>query len=63
MCGVWVEEVWPVEGVHGGKGGGEQNQGQPVDGRDDPRPVLDVVRQKEDRAELDLSEVDKDCAY
>ena len=60
LCGVWVEEVGPVEGVHGGKGGGEQDQGQPVDGRDDPRPVLDVVRQEEDGGELDLREVNED---
>ena len=60
LCGVWVEEVGPVEGIHGGKRGGEQHQGQPVDGRDDPRPVLDVVCQEENGAELNLSEVDQE---
>ena len=60
MCGVWVEEVWPVEGVHGAKRGRQQNKGEPIDGRDDPRPVLDVVRQEEDGGELDLMEVNGD---
>ena len=54
---VWVEEIGPVEGIHGRKCGGEQDKGQPVDGGDDPRPVLDVVRQEEDGAELDLRKV------
>lgn len=60
LCGVWVEEVGPVEGVHGAKRGRQQDQGESVDGRDDPRPVLDVVRQEEDGGELDLREVNED---
>ena len=61
LCGVWVEEVGPVEGIHGGKRGREQHQGQPVDGRDDPRPVLDVVRQEENGAELNLRQVSQEA--
>ena len=60
LGGVWVEEVGPVEGVHGAKGGGQEDEGEPVDGRDDPRPVLDVVRQEENGAELNLREVDQE---
>ena len=60
MCRVWVEEVGPVEGVHGAKRGRQQDQGESVDGCDDPRPVLDVVRQEEDGGELDLREVNED---
>ena len=60
LCGVWIEEVGPVEGVHGGKRCRQQDEGEPVDGRDDPRPVLDVVRQEEDGGELDLREVNED---
>ena len=60
LGGVWVKEVGPVEGVHGAKGGRQEDEGEPVDGRDDPRPVLDVVRQKEDSAELDLRQVNNE---
>ena len=53
LGGVWVEEVGPVEGVHGAKGGGQEDEGEPVDGGDHPR-LLDVVSQEEDGAELNL---------
>ena len=53
LGGVGVEEVGPVEGVHGAKGGRQEDEGEPVDGGDHPR-LLDVVRQEEDGAELNL---------
>ena len=59
LCGVRVEEIRPVESVHGGKGGGQQNQCQPVNGGDDPGP-LDVARQEENGAELNLRDVNDD---
>ena len=57
LGGVWVEEVGPVEGVHGAKGGGQEDEGEPVDGGDHPR-LLDVVSQEEDGAELNLGIMD-----
>ena len=53
LGGVWVKEVGPVEGVHGAKGGRQEDEGEPVDGGDHPR-LLDVVSQEEDGAELNL---------
>ena len=57
LGGVWVEEVGPVESVHGAKSGWQEDEGEPVDGGDHPR-LLDVVSQEEDGAELNLGITD-----